>query len=351
MNPGQEQLVLDHLKSVHYYAKRYRHRLCAGNSYSYDDLVSEGTIGLIKAALRFDPNKGFKFTTYAGHYIDGHLKQFVNGAVTMAKFSKYVVEAANKLVKYDLFAKEDQEIAETLGVGLDTVRQARNYWLYRQSKSLDEPIGDSDGEALTLGDGLVLKDEVDFDTELIVEDFLGTLQGQEKMIAHAMCQGLEQKTIAKSLKMSTTNVSLVFRQVLSKAKQYGNEEEPTMSKIDAMRRKISPEVLKELLLQNKTSTEIGKQFGFEKSDIEMLKQAYKLTKASLGVDPFTGFIDQESEETVMETTPETKEIKTAETQPQAVATNAPLPQWLENVLGQKGQIVIYAQNITINIGA
>lgn len=68
----QEQLVLDNTKLVHYFASRY-----FNDSMTHDDLAQEGLAGLIKASKKFDANLGYKFSTFAGKWVQGEiLKSF-----------------------------------------------------------------------------------------------------------------------------------------------------------------------------------------------------------------------------------------------------------------------------------
>lgn len=57
-------LLTSNMRLVFHIAKYYRFRGLA-----YADLVGEGTCGLIKAIVKFDPNRGFRFSTYASHWV------------------------------------------------------------------------------------------------------------------------------------------------------------------------------------------------------------------------------------------------------------------------------------------
>ncbi|CAN0081929.1 unnamed protein product, partial [Sphacelaria rigidula] len=57
-------MINSNLRLVVHVAKRYRYR-----GLTFQDLIQEGTFGLVKASERFDPERGFKFSTYATWWI------------------------------------------------------------------------------------------------------------------------------------------------------------------------------------------------------------------------------------------------------------------------------------------
>ena len=68
-------LINANLKFVVSIAKQYR-----GNGVSFDDLIEEGNMGLITAAMKFDPSKGCKFITYAVYWIKSYINKRISEA-------------------------------------------------------------------------------------------------------------------------------------------------------------------------------------------------------------------------------------------------------------------------------
>ena len=82
LNSEKEHLVLDNQGLVHYIVQKFGG---ISNPSEYDDLVSIGTIGLIKAAITFDSSKKFTFATYASKCIKNEIFQYYRKAKKYAK--------------------------------------------------------------------------------------------------------------------------------------------------------------------------------------------------------------------------------------------------------------------------
>ena len=82
LNSEKEHLVLDNQGLVHYIVQKFGG---ISNPSEYDDLVSIGTIGLIKAAITFDSSKKFTFATYASKCIKNEIFQHYRKAKKYAK--------------------------------------------------------------------------------------------------------------------------------------------------------------------------------------------------------------------------------------------------------------------------
>lgn len=340
-------MVLDNMRLVHYFARKLAPRLADGNSYDYEDLVGEGQIALIKAVERFDPDKGFKFSTFAGPCIDGAMRKFLGEHVPTVKHSPSVVRLANKMITDGLIDLPPAEAAEILGVTEEKILRVHDYLNNRRCAELDRPMTDDEGKDITLLDSLSLTDTVDFDRQMIIDEFVDTLDDRERFILKASIAGDGQREIAERLGIAQAHVSRILTAVMKKAEEYGKggDQMPNMTE---MRKLIPLEKLKELLLENKTSSEIGAMYGLERKDIENLKRSYKITKEKLGVSYFDRHETYKPEQEVEEIVIEIPEVVAVEQE----AKKVELPEWVKQLLAQgDGRIIINAQNITINIGA
>ena len=150
---ARDRLVMHNLRLVYSIASRYK-----GRGVGYLDLVQEGTLGLIRAAEKFEYEKGFRFSTYCFNWITQAVRRYVGDAGTMIRFPTHVQEQIGRLYKerYAEQARTGHEgdadtIAANAGMDPDKARELLQ--LRNLTVSLDAPKYDEDDE--TLVDGLV----------------------------------------------------------------------------------------------------------------------------------------------------------------------------------------------------
>jgi RNA polymerase primary sigma factor len=148
---ARDELVQANLRLVISIAVKYQ-----GHNVPLEDLIQEGNIGLIKAASKFDYQKGFKFSTYAIWWIKQAIMRTLDNFSRSIRLPSYVVAKMNKFdAVYSTLCQELQreprrdEIADALDLTLKQVEEILTF--NADAISMDLPLSD-ERSAATLGD-------------------------------------------------------------------------------------------------------------------------------------------------------------------------------------------------------
>jgi RNA polymerase primary sigma factor len=145
---AKEEMIESNLGLVHALARTYR-----GRGVPFDDLVQEGTVGLVKAVERFDHRREVKFSTYAMWWIRRSILDALAGSNVIRIPEKAnrqlaaVRRAEAELQRIGRRRPSDAEIAERTELSESSVRSLRE--AARVTASLDESVGE---ETMALGD-------------------------------------------------------------------------------------------------------------------------------------------------------------------------------------------------------
>jgi len=149
---ARDKMISANLRLAISIAKNFRDKGC-----SFEDLIQESNLGLIRAVDRFDWRRGFKFSTYAVWWIRQAVQSHVagqSGAIKMPTSARALMYKAYKFSEeyQEAFkcAPSPEEVAEAVGVPVQTLKAIRKSGA--PQLSLDAPVKSSDAGSRTFAE-------------------------------------------------------------------------------------------------------------------------------------------------------------------------------------------------------
>lgn len=141
-----QRMIQANLRLVINIAKRYSHL-----GVPLMDLIEEGNVGLMKAVEKFNPQKGFRFSTYAAWWIRQSISRAIAEQSKMIRVPAYMHELIAKWKKINEALAQrlkrppsNEEVAKKMKVTLETVERIVS-WLATKTSSLEAPVGEEGG--------------------------------------------------------------------------------------------------------------------------------------------------------------------------------------------------------------
>ena len=231
------ELIQAHMRLVVSYAVKYKNY-----GLSLNDLIQEGNIGLMKAAQKFEPNKGFRFSTYASWWIRASIQDFLLkhwSIVRIATTSKqkslfFSLRRLKQKINGNENGNIDFNTAENIASDLNISTSAvinMDSRITQNDSSLNKKISeDGEDEFLSLledenarPDNIIFaKDEIDH-KKTMVNSAIDSLDDRETQIINERHLSENPKTLeylGKKLKISKERVRQIEKNAMNKMKSY-----------------------------------------------------------------------------------------------------------------------------------
>jgi RNA polymerase primary sigma factor len=233
---ARQKMIRANLRLVINIAKRYIHL-----GMPLMDMIEEGNIGLMKAVDKFNPRKGYRFSTYAAWWIKQSITRAISEQVKMIRTPAYLNEllvrwkkTSERLSQKLNRQPRNDEIAKKMKLSKSKAELVMS-WLTTQTSSLDAPIGE---DGTTQVSDLIEDEEAkspDADIARIMirqnlDNLLGMMSDREKKVLD-MRFGLEDgKThtlaeVAQKIGVSRERVRQIEEQALKKLRKFINSRQ------------------------------------------------------------------------------------------------------------------------------
>jgi len=142
---ARERLIVSNLRLVAKIAQEY-----SEVGLPLIDLIQEGNIGLIEAIDRFDPERGYRLSTYAAWWIRRAMLTAISSHARLIRIPDYLFRALRQMAQMRSLAEEglvdEKEITEAVGISVDRLRRIEAQ--VNEIASLDQFVGEGGEETL-----------------------------------------------------------------------------------------------------------------------------------------------------------------------------------------------------------
>lgn len=224
---SRQRLIEANMRLVLAIAKSYRSR-----TVPFEDLIQEGAIGLMQAVERFDPEKNFRFSTYATHWIRQSIGRAIDNKSKAIRLPAHVSQSLRRI------ERERARIVRELGheptleelataIGVSPARVLAMMTSSHELLSLDMKVGENDNS--TLGSLISDHQSAGPDSNLMSDDLMNELQQilselserERKVMSYRISRADEEEdtvreTLARELQLSRERVRQIEVQAIKK---------------------------------------------------------------------------------------------------------------------------------------
>lgn len=221
----RDEIVAQHLYLVQAVAKKF-----VGMGEPYEDLVQEGTMGLLNAVDLYDRERGIKFSTYATHLVTGHIRHYLRDRGRIIRQPAWVQELSGKITKASEALRQElkrdptvEEIGERLNMEPDGVQEILNARDRAKVASLDAAASVDDDYTGPIIDVDKVRHARYATLQLPIEDKILLQEATQKLkdlerrvVRYFFYHDLNQTEIARRMGISVNYASYLLRGALNK---------------------------------------------------------------------------------------------------------------------------------------
>jgi len=236
----RDELICTHLPLVYTIAHRYH-----SHSEPLDDLIQEGSIGLLKAVDYFDPNRGVRFSTYACHLITSQILHYLRDCGHLIRQPAWVQELNTKItrVSHRLTQHLDrpplpEEIATELNLTTEAVQEVLSAQELNRIVSITMPSDDGEDNPILLIDKDKIRQahhhtlSLPIEDRIVLEEAINRLKQLEQQVLRLFFYGnMTLSEIANRLSISTPRSAYLLRSSINKIKAGMVEQERTEKEV------------------------------------------------------------------------------------------------------------------------
>lgn len=213
---AKDRLITSNLSLVAYIARQYQNR-----GLPLSDLISEGSLGLIYAMKKFDPDKGFRFFTYASWWVQDSIRKALAES-RQIYLPHYLIKPMGACLRAKRNGKTDVDTAKELNISVADVQKF--LLMSRSPESLDHPERDElpDSHTISPIDQILLQEQ-----NHLVKAAMAALTERQRFVLRKR-YGFDDEDpmsldeIAKLMTLSRESVRIILNDALKTFKKHFN---------------------------------------------------------------------------------------------------------------------------------
>jgi RNA polymerase sigma factor for flagellar operon FliA len=234
MTHSQQALVLENLPLVKHIAGKLPRGVRIAH---WDDLISEGTAGLCEAALRYDPDRGTAFSTFAYRRISGSMRDYIRREKGLSNSARSrihdIITCMSEEYKDSGEIPSVGELSRKLGLSREAILRSMEQYTQWRVVSLDREMraAGSENDSVSIDQGLTSSDDtLDRHTTERLEEVDDAVRSdcltmeERQVIFHRYYEGMTYKDIAAKLRYSLKQVVDLHRSALERLHEVLAEE-------------------------------------------------------------------------------------------------------------------------------